>query len=146
MQVCKMWLYSARISPTADTEWFGLEGNLKFITFQPPCHGQGRLPLGQAAQGPIQPGFEHARDGEQAQLWGGAAVPWGLLWGEHYECVPYSLDGCSLRMRNQYIEKENWIAQLRTVSVYREQKHEQGMPTYPKISFSCSNISLVFLC
>jgi len=26
------------------TEWFGLEGTLKIIWFQPPCHEQGHLP------------------------------------------------------------------------------------------------------
>jgi len=40
------------------TEWFGLEGTLKIIYFQPPCHGQGHLPLDQVAQSPIQPGLE----------------------------------------------------------------------------------------
>ncbi|KAK4827484.1 hypothetical protein QYF61_018784 [Mycteria americana] len=40
-------------------EWFGLEGTLKIISFQRPCHGQGRLPLDQVAQSPIQPGLEH---------------------------------------------------------------------------------------
>lgn len=30
-------------------EQFGLEGTLKIIQFQPPCHGQGHLPLDQAA-------------------------------------------------------------------------------------------------
>jgi len=41
------------------TERFGLEGTLKIIQFQPPCRGQGHLPLGQVAQSPIQPGLEH---------------------------------------------------------------------------------------
>ena len=27
-------------------EWFGLEGTLKIIWFQPPCHEQGHLPSG----------------------------------------------------------------------------------------------------
>ena len=41
-------------------EWFGLEGTLKLIQFQPPCHGQGHLPLDQVAQNSIQPGqFTH---------------------------------------------------------------------------------------
>lgn len=31
------------------TELFELEGTLKTIWFQPPCHGQGHLPLEQAA-------------------------------------------------------------------------------------------------
>ena len=31
-------------------EWFGLEGTLKIIWFQPPCHEQGHLPLDQVAQ------------------------------------------------------------------------------------------------
>ena len=39
-------------------EWFGLEGSLKIIWFQPPCHGQGHLPLDQVAESPIQTGLE----------------------------------------------------------------------------------------
>ncbi|KAK4827689.1 hypothetical protein QYF61_020823 [Mycteria americana] len=39
-------------------EWFGLEGTLKIIFFQPTCHGPGHLPLDQVAQSPIQPGLE----------------------------------------------------------------------------------------
>jgi len=31
--------------------------------FQPPCHGQGHLPLGQVAQIPIQSGLEHFQGG-----------------------------------------------------------------------------------
>lgn len=37
----------------------GLEGTLNTISFQPPCHVQGQLPLTQTAQSPIQPGLEH---------------------------------------------------------------------------------------
>jgi len=40
-------------------EWFRLEGPLKIILFQPPCHGQGHLPLHQVAQSPVQAGLEH---------------------------------------------------------------------------------------
>jgi len=40
-------------------EWFGLEGTLKIIWFQPSCHGQGHLPPAQGAQSSIQPGLEH---------------------------------------------------------------------------------------
>jgi len=40
-------------------EWFGLEGTLKIIWFQPSCHEQGHLPLAQVAQSSIQPGLEH---------------------------------------------------------------------------------------
>jgi len=39
-------------------EWFGLEGTLQVIWFQPPCHEQGYLPLDQVAQSSIQPGLE----------------------------------------------------------------------------------------
>jgi len=39
-------------------EWFGLEGTLKIILFQPPCHGQGPLPPDQGAQSPVQTGLE----------------------------------------------------------------------------------------
>lgn len=35
-------------------EWLGLEGTLKIIELQPPCH-----PSVQAAQGPIQPALEY---------------------------------------------------------------------------------------
>jgi len=44
-------------------EWFGLEGTLKIIWFQPPCHEQGHLPPDQAAQSSIQPGLEHCQGG-----------------------------------------------------------------------------------
>jgi len=44
-------------------EWFGLEGTLKIISFQPPCHGQGHLPVDQVAQSPVQPGLEHCQGG-----------------------------------------------------------------------------------
>jgi len=40
------------------TEWFGLEGTLKIISFQSPCHGQRHLPPDQVAQSPVQPGLE----------------------------------------------------------------------------------------
>ena len=39
-------------------EWFGLQGTLKIIWFQPPWHGQGHLPLDQVAQSPNQLGLE----------------------------------------------------------------------------------------
>ena len=39
-------------------EWFGSEGTLKTIWFQPPCHQQGHLPPAQVAQSSIQPGLE----------------------------------------------------------------------------------------
>jgi len=44
-------------------EWFGLEGTLKIICFQPPCHEQGHLPLNQVA-------FLKAEDADMA--WGHA--------------------------------------------------------------------------
>ena len=34
-------------------EWFGLEGTLKIISFQPPCHGQGHPHLDEVAQSPV---------------------------------------------------------------------------------------------
>lgn len=43
------------------TKWPGLEGTLKNMSFQPPCHGQVHLLLGQAAQGFIQSGFGHSQ-------------------------------------------------------------------------------------
>jgi len=44
-------------------EWFGLEGTLMIIWFHPLCHGQGYLPLDQAAQSSIQPGLGHCQGG-----------------------------------------------------------------------------------
>jgi len=44
-------------------EWFGLEGTLQIISFQPPCHGQGHLLPDQAAQTPVQPGLERCQGG-----------------------------------------------------------------------------------
>ena len=44
-------------------EWQGLEGTLKPIWFQPPCHEQGHLPPDQVAQSSIQPGLEHCKGG-----------------------------------------------------------------------------------
>ena len=35
-------------------EWFWLEGTLKIILFQPPCHGQGPLPPHQGTPSPVQ--------------------------------------------------------------------------------------------
>jgi len=40
-----------------------LEGTLKIIWFQPPCHEQGHLPLEQVTQSSIQPGLEHCQGG-----------------------------------------------------------------------------------
>lgn len=39
-------------------KWVGLEETWKIIQFQLPCHGQGHLPLDQAAQSSIQPCLE----------------------------------------------------------------------------------------
>ena len=44
-------------------EWFGLEGTLKIIWFQSPCHGQAHLPPDQVAQSPIQSGLEQCQGG-----------------------------------------------------------------------------------
>jgi len=44
-------------------EWFGLEGTLKIIWFQPPCDEQGHLPLDQVAQSSIQLALNTAREG-----------------------------------------------------------------------------------
>uniref|UniRef100_A0A8C3PLQ6 Uncharacterized protein n=1 Tax=Calidris pygmaea TaxID=425635 RepID=A0A8C3PLQ6_9CHAR len=55
-------------------EWFGLEGTLKIIEFQTPCHGQGHLPLDQVAQSPIQPGLEHLQ-GWGSHNFSGQPVP-----------------------------------------------------------------------
>ncbi|NXJ61016.1 SNTG1 protein, partial [Rostratula benghalensis] len=39
--------------------WLGRDLNSPSIKFQPPCHGQGRLPLEQVAQSPVQPDLQH---------------------------------------------------------------------------------------
>ena len=52
------WSESYRI-----IEWFGLEGTLKIIWFQPPCHEQEHLPPAQGAQSSIQPGLETCQGG-----------------------------------------------------------------------------------
>jgi len=44
-------------------ERFGLEGALQIVSFQPPCHRQGRLLPDQAAPSPIQPGLELCQGG-----------------------------------------------------------------------------------
>jgi len=44
-------------------DWQGLEGTLKIIWFQTPCHEQGHLPPAQSAQSPIQPGLGHCQGG-----------------------------------------------------------------------------------
>jgi len=41
--------------------WVGRD--LKDHLVPPPRHGQGHLPLEQAAQSPIQPGLEHCQEG-----------------------------------------------------------------------------------
>ena len=56
------------------TEWFGLEGTLKITWFQPPCHRQGHLLVGQAAQSPIQPGLERCQ-GRGSHRFSGQPVP-----------------------------------------------------------------------
>ena len=43
--------------------WFGLEGTLKIIWFQPPCQEQGHLPPAQGAQSSIHPGLEPCQGG-----------------------------------------------------------------------------------
>lgn len=40
-------------------EWFGLEGTLKIIKFQPPFHGQEHLPLDQVVQSSFQHNLKH---------------------------------------------------------------------------------------
>jgi len=58
------WLVSLQFQLfMASVEWFGLEGTLKIIWFQPPCHEQGHLPLDRAAQSSIQPGLGHCQGG-----------------------------------------------------------------------------------
>jgi len=52
--------------------WVGR--NLKDYLVQPPCHGQGHLPLDQVAQSPIQPGLEHCQ-GEGSHNFSGQPVP-----------------------------------------------------------------------
>lgn len=44
-------------------EWFGLEGTLRIIHFQSRLPWAGNLPLGLAAQSPVQAALELSRDG-----------------------------------------------------------------------------------
>jgi len=53
--------YSIKVHRIIDC--FGLEGTLKIIQCQPPCHGQRHLPLDWGAQSPIQPGLEDCQGG-----------------------------------------------------------------------------------
>ena len=55
-------------------EQFGLEGTLKLIYLQTPCHGQGHLPLDHVAQSPIQPGLEHCQGGD-IHIFSGQPLP-----------------------------------------------------------------------
>lgn len=43
--------------PRIIIEYFGMEGTVKIISFQLPCHGQGHLPLDQVGQSTIQHGL-----------------------------------------------------------------------------------------
>jgi len=58
----KRWCFKAT-QLIIETERFELEGILNMIFFQPPCHGQGHLPLDQVAQSPVQAGLEHLQEG-----------------------------------------------------------------------------------
>jgi len=51
-----------------------LEGTLKIIWFQPPCHEQGHLPLDQVAWSSIQPGLEYFQGGS-SHSFSGQPVP-----------------------------------------------------------------------
>jgi len=49
-KICLPSVFFASILPAHSIiEWFGLEGTLKIIWFQPSCHGQGHLPPDQVA-------------------------------------------------------------------------------------------------
>jgi len=54
-------LQSKKTHPALKESWnsLGWKGPLNISSFQPPGHGQGHLPLDQAAQSPTQPGLEH---------------------------------------------------------------------------------------
>jgi len=63
---CPFWTvfsFPETVSKNGITEGFGLEGTLKLIWFQPPCHGQGPLLPAQGAQSSIQPGLEPCQGG-----------------------------------------------------------------------------------
>jgi len=51
-----------------------LEGTLKITYFQPPCHGQGHIPLHRFTQSRIQPGLEHFQGGDSHNF-SGLPVP-----------------------------------------------------------------------
>ncbi|NXM63783.1 WASF1 protein, partial [Illadopsis cleaveri] len=55
-------------------EWVGLERTLKLTPFHP-CHGQGHLPLSQAAPSPVQPGLGHCQGSRNNHSFSGHPVP-----------------------------------------------------------------------
>ena len=68
-------------------EWFGLERTFRGHLAQPPCHGQGYLPLDQVAQRPIQAGLEQLPGGSNHSF-SGQPVP--VPHKPHgKECCPY---------------------------------------------------------
>lgn len=55
-------------------EWLGLESSLEMNHFQPSCHGQRQLPLGQVAQSPIQLGLVGIQFQKQIQSLGSQEI------------------------------------------------------------------------
>ena len=48
--MAELWCLGLTVLYRRTKEWFGLEGILNISQFQPPCHGQGHLPLDQVVQ------------------------------------------------------------------------------------------------
>jgi len=103
-------------------EWPGLEGTSRIIKLQPLCHRQGHQPphliLGQAAQGPIQPGLEHLQ-GRGIHNLSGQPVP--ALHHSHSKELPPD------------IQPKSSLLQLKTISpclaiIYPFKKLNQVVP------------------
>lgn len=84
--VIVIWVRHSPVVTRQAVEWSGLEAALKVASFQPLCHRQGHLPLGQIAQSPIQSGLEHFHWGiTKQEYWtrqvpGQARKPGAWLW------------------------------------------------------------------
>lgn len=78
LETCDLAKVYSGLSTDRITEWFGLDGTQKVIQLQPPCHGQGHLPIDQAAQNPCllmkhfgltQRNCKHGSRGKLAVFW-----------------------------------------------------------------------------
>ncbi|XP_066427893.1 uncharacterized protein [Molothrus aeneus] len=107
----------------AITEWLGLEGTLKNVSFPPPCRGQGHLPLDQAAQCPIQRGLglcqgrgiPHTRSVFKYHLL--LNVPRGhpeKKWHHSIPCRKRCHEICDLTMTSQLVKERFYICRRQT--------------------------------